>query len=443
MGKRIGIVVGVIILAGLAFLALVAIRPGPLAFAGKGVPLAQYTAAKPAGVPADFQGDDMARAKYLAEAADCEACHTAEGGKPFAGGRAFDTDFGTIYTPNITADKETGIGDWSDADFLKAVHQGVNKKGQHLYPAFPYASYTYLTDEDVLAIKKYIFSLPPQKNVAPANTLRFPYNIRGLMAIWSALYNPNTRFQPVAAKSAAWNRGAYLAEALGHCGECHTPRTMLQALDNRNKFAGGLSEGWRAYNLTGDKTSGVGAWSAQDLSTYLTTGHSADRGTAFGPMALAVHLSFEKLTPSDISAIVEYVQSIPAVATPDLPAPKLEVASADPSVGVAGDAHNRGAAMFASMCAGCHSWTGKSANVPHATLTGTRSVNDPSATNVALAILHGASTLPPSGDIATMPSFAQAWSDDDIAAVANYVVARFGAKPSSITADAVHKLREE
>jgi mono/diheme cytochrome c family protein len=440
MGKRIGIVIGVIILAGLAFLAWAAIRPGPLAFAGKGVPLTQYSTGKPTGVPADFQGDELAQAKYLTEAADCEACHTAEGGKPFAGGRAFVTAFGTLYTPNITADTETGIGAWSDADFLKALHQGVNKKGQHLYPAFPYASYTYLTDQDVLAIKKYIFSLPPQKNVPPANTLHFPYSIRGLMAIWGALYNPDTRFQPVADKSASWNRGAYLAEGLGHCGECHTPRTLLQSLDNRSKFAGGLSEGWRAYNLTGDKTSGIGAWSADDLSTYLRTGHSADRGTAFGPMALAVHLSFQKLTPTDVSSIVEYVQSIPAVATPDLPTPKVDLASADPAEG-AGDVHGRGAAMFAGMCAGCHSWTGKSSNVPHATLTGTRSVNDPTATNVALAILRGASTLPPSGDIATMPSFAQAWSDDDIAAVSNYVVARFGAKPSSITAAEVQRLR--
>lgn len=441
MGKRIGIVVAVIVVLGLAFLAWAAIRPGPLAFAGKGVPLAQYSG-KPTGVPADFQGDDLARGRYLTEAADCEACHTADGGKPFAGGRPFQTQFGTLYTPNITADPVDGIGQWSDADFLRALHQGINKAGQHLYPAFPYASYTYLTDADVLSIKHYIFSLPPQKGRPPANTLYFPFNIRGLMAIWAMLYNPDTRFHPVASRSASWNRGAYLAEALGHCGECHTPRTLLQSLDNRHKFAGGLSEGWRAYNLTSDKTSGLGAWSAVDIANYLKTGHSADRGTAFGPMALAVHLSFEKLTDSDIDAIVDYVRSIPAVATPDLPAPKLQLASADPTAGVPIDSNQRGERIFASMCAGCHSWTGVSSNVPHATLTGTRAVNDPTATNVALAILHGESTLPPSGDIATMPAFGEAWSDEDIAAVANYVVARFGARPSAITAAAVHRLRE-
>ena len=443
-GKRIGVVAGALVLCAAAVLAWAALRPGPLAFVtGKRVSLAQY-AGNPSGVPADFSDTGaLARAKYLTEAADCEACHTAEGGRPFAGGRPFQTDFGTIYSPNITPDRETGIGSWTDADFLKAVHEGYGKDRGWLYPAFPYAAYTYLTDADVLAIKAYLFSLPPQKSVPPPNTLRFPYNQRVLMAIWSKLYDPDSRFQPVADRSASWNRGAYLAEALGHCGDCHTPRTALQSLDNRRKFSGGLSEGWRAYNLTSDANSGIGAWSRDDLESYLKTGHSQDRGSAFGPMAQAVHLSFQKLTPSDVSAIAEYVRSIPAVATADLPAPKLEAASMDPVQGVAGDSNPRGEALFASMCAGCHTWTGKNRSVPHATLTGTRAVNDPSAMNVALAVLRGASTLPPSGDIAIMPAFASAWSDDDIAAVSNYVTARFGARPSAITAAEVHKLRAE
>jgi mono/diheme cytochrome c family protein len=413
-----------------------------MAFAGARVSLTEYPGT-PTGVPADLpQGSALARAKYITEAADCEACHTAEGGKPFAGGRPFETDFGTIYSANITPDRETGIGTWSDADFLEAVHEGFSKDKGWLYPAFPYAAYTYLTDADALAIKAYLFSLPAQKNVPPPNTLRFPYNQRILMAIWSKLYDANSRFQPVASRSAGWNRGAYLAEALGHCGDCHTPRTPLQSLDNRRKFSGGLSEGWRAYNLTSDATSGIGAWSRDDLEAYLKTGHSQDRGSAFGPMAQAVHLSFQKLTPSDVSAIAEYVRSIPAVSTPDLPAPKLEPASADPVQGVAAGSNPRGEALFASMCAGCHTWTGRNRSVPYATLTGTRAVNDPSAMNVALAVLRGASTLPPSGDIAVMPAFASAWSDDDIAAVSNYVTARFGAKASAITAVEVHRLRD-
>jgi len=442
MIKRAGIILGILVLIGVV-LAWVIRQPGPLAFAGgKRVSLADYNG-KPTGVPADFQDTDpLARGRYLVVAADCEACHTRDGGPAFAGGRPFETDFGTIYSPNITPDAETGIGSWSDADFLRAVHEGIAKDGTRLYPAFPYASYTYLTDADVLAMKAYLFSLPAVKNTAPANTLRWPYNQRGLMAIWSKFYNPDTRFEPVADQSPEWNRGAYLAEALGHCGECHTPRTALQALDNKRKFAGGMAEGWRAYNLSSDKESGIGTWSAEDLGKYLKTGHSADRGSAFGPMAQAVHLSFQKLTPSDLGAIVTYVRTVPPVSTPDLPAPKLEPAPAAPSDPAVAEANSRGQLMFASMCAGCHSWTGTGSYVPHTTLTGTRAVNDPTATNVALAVLRGASTLPPSGDIAVMPAFAAAWTDEEIADVSNYVIARFGAKPSSITAGEVHKLRE-
>jgi len=440
--KRTGIVLGILVLIGLV-LAWIARQPGPMAFAaGKRVALSEYSG-KPTGVPADFtETDPLAKGRYLVVAADCEACHTREGGAAFAGGRPFETQFGTIYSPNITPDTETGIGSWSDADFVRAVHEGIAKDGTRLYPAFPYASYTYLTDEDVLAMKAYLFSLPAVKNAAPETKLRWPYSQRGLMAIWSKYYNPNTRFQPVADQSAEWNRGAYLAEALGHCGECHTDRTALQALDNKHKFSGGMAEGWRAYNLTSDKESGIGAWSAEDLENYLKTGHSADKGSAFGPMAQAVHLSFQKLAPSDVKAIVTYVRSVPAVSTPDLPAPKLEAASANPSDHDAADSNERGHLMFASVCAGCHSWTGTGSYVPHTTLTGTRAVNDPTATNVALAVLRGASTLPPSGDIAVMPAFAASWTDAEIADVSNYVIARFGAKPSSITADEVHKLRE-
>jgi mono/diheme cytochrome c family protein len=440
-GKRIGIVAAVIVLIGLLVLAWAAIRPGPMAFAGdKRVSLAEYSG-RPTGVPADFpQTDVLARARYLTEAADCEACHTADGGKPFAGGRPFETELGTIYSSNITPDRETGIGTWSDTDFLAAVHEGIGKEKGWLYPAFPYAAYTYLTDADALAIKAYLFSLPAQKSVPPGNTLRFPYNHRVLMAIWSRLYNPNSRFQPVTDRSPSWNRGAYLVEALGHCGECHTPRTALQSLDNRHKFAGGMSEGWRAYNLSSDPDSGIGGWGRADLEAYLKTGHSLDRGSAFGPMAQAVHLSFQKLTPGDVAAIAEYVRAVPPVSTPDLPAPRLEPASADP--GVVSATNPRGEALFASLCAGCHTWTGANRFVPHATLTGTRAVNDPTATNVALAVLRGASTLPPSGDVALMPAFGDAWSDQDIAAVSNYVIARFGARASAITADEVHRLRQ-
>jgi mono/diheme cytochrome c family protein len=441
--KPLRIVIIAVVVLGLVILARVLIVPGPMAFAGdQRVALAQYTGS-PTGVPADLQQTDpLARGRYLTQAADCEACHTAEGGKPFAGGRPFQTDFGTIYSPNITPDATTGIGSWTDADFLTAVHEGRGRNGEHLYPAFPYAAYTYLTDQDVLAIKAYIFSVPAVSNVAPPNTLGFPFKMRGLMAVWSMLYNPNRRFEPVSDRSPEWNRGAYLVEALGHCGDCHTPRTLAEALNNRRKFAGGVAEGWRAYNLSSDAGSGIGTWSQPEMEQYLATGHSMNRGSAFGPMAQAVHLSFQNLTPSDVHAITTYVRSVPPVSSPDLPAPKLARSSDYPTeVETSDDKLTAGRNLFAGTCSGCHSWTGVSDFVPFATLTGTRAVNDPTATNVALAVLRGAGPLPASGAIVTMPSFRAVYTDDQVAEVANYVVARFGAQPSSITAEQVGKLR--
>jgi mono/diheme cytochrome c family protein len=440
--KRSRIIIGVVVVAVLAVMAWIMIVPGPMAFAsGQRVALAQYHG-NPTGVPADLTATDpLARGRYLAQAADCEACHTAEGGKPFAGGRPFQTAFGTIYSPNITPDMKTGIGSWSDADFLTAVHEGRDKNGEHLYPAFPYAAYTYLTDQDVQAIKAYIFSVPAVSNVAPLNTLRFPYNQRGLMAIWAMLYDPNKRFEPVADQSPTWNRGAYLVESLGHCGDCHTPRTLLQALNNREKFAGGMAEGWRAYNLSSDPASGIGSWSQPELLQYLSTGHSMNRGSAFGPMAQAVHLSFQNLTPSDLTAIADYVRTVPPIASSDLPAPKLVRSSQYPTDDSADDKMATGRHLFAGTCSGCHTWTGANDFVPYATLTGTRAVNDPTATNVALAIMRGASPLPASGAIATMPAFGSVWNDDQIAAVSNYVIARFGAQPSAISPAEVGKLR--
>ena len=441
--RRLLTALGLVVVLGLAFLAWAAMRPGPMDFAGATVALNEY-GGDPTGVPADFVGTDpIARGRYLAEAADCLACHTAEGGEAFAGGRGFVTEFGTIYSSNISPDPQTGIGTWSDEDFVRAVHDGVGPDGERFYPAFPYAAYTYLTDADVLAIKAYLFSQAPVQSVPPENTLRFPYNQRWLMGFWGMLYTPGTRFEPVADRSASWNRGAYMVEALGHCGDCHTPRTPLQSLDNRLKFAGGMAEGWRAYNLSSHTESGIGSWSADDLELYLKTGRAENRGSAFGPMAEAVHLSFKRMTDSDISAIVEYLRSVPPVATPDLPALRMQPAGLDPLQGNPAEDNPRGLEIYSAACAGCHGWTGENDLVPHSTFTGSRAVNDPTATNVALAIMHGASSLASAdGAVATMPAYGAIYSNDDIAAVSNFVVARFGASPASITSGDVARLRE-
>jgi mono/diheme cytochrome c family protein len=439
--KGVGVIVVVGGVVGLLVLGWYGTRPGPMAFvAGKAVTLDAY-AGRPTGTPADFhETDPVARGRYLTEAADCEACHTAKDGKPFAGGLAFKTPFGTMYSPNITPDAQTGIGGWSDAEFLKAVHEGVGREGKRLYPAFPYAAYTYLTDEDVLAVKSYLVTLAPVTNVPPQNELSFPFDQRWLMAFWSGLFNPNQRFRAIAEQSPEWNRGAYLAEALAHCGDCHTPRNLLQALDNKSKFSGAVVTGWRAYNITGDSASGVGAWSEAELAQYLASGHAKGRGTASGPMAEAVDLSFENLTAGDIRAMVAYLRSVPAIATPDMPATKPASAPADPKQGVAANVDPHGKQIFEGACASCHSWTGVSPLASRATLTGSRAVNDPTATNVAQIVLSGSQRRPSNSALA-MPAFGAAYSDREIAAVANYVTARFGAKPSAIRAEEVAKLR--
>jgi mono/diheme cytochrome c family protein len=362
-----------------------------------------------------------------------------KGGKPFAGGFAFKLPFGTLYSSNITPDKETGIGAWSDADFLRAVHEGIARDGTRLYPAFPYAAYTMMTDEDVLAIKAYLFSLPPIHAETPANTLSFPFNQRWLMAFWSAFFNPNERYRPNPAQSPEWNRGAYVAEAMGHCGDCHTPRNLMQALDNRSKFMGAVAAGWQAYNLTPDKETGVGAWSDETLAQFIHTGHVDGYGTASGPMGEAIDNSLSHLKPEDIGALVVYLGTVPPISDPALPAPRTAPASASHKEGVAeADAH--GADLFAGACASCHGWTGKSPVLAIATFTGARAVNDPSARNVAQAIIWGVTRETPTGP-AVMPAFGHAYSNIEIAAISNYVTKRFGAAPSAITADQVAALR--
>ncbi len=434
-------------LAGLAVLILVVLGflawrflwlPGPMAFAGgQQVSLADYKAASPTGVPAPLASADLiTRGKYLTAAADCAACHTVPGGKPFAGGLAFNLPFGTLYTPNITPDKDTGIGNWSDADFLRAVHRGIAADGSRLYPAFPYASYTLLTDDDVLAIRAYLATVPAVHQPNQPDTFSFPYNQRWLMVFWSGFFNSDTRFQPVADRSAEWNRGAYLVEALEHCGECHTPRNLLQARDTRQKFAGGMAEGWNAYNITSDPVSGVGGWTEQALASYLSTGFAADHGSASGPMNEAVQLSLSQLTQGDVQAIVTYLQTVPPIRDNTAPA----VAGPASALAAEGPGGNTlGKSIFEGSCESCHAWSGQGTIVPAAQLTGIRAVNDPTGVNVVMMVLHG--TGMPAGGRAFMPSFAAAYTDTEIAAVANYVTARFGAQPSQLTAQDVARLR--
>ena len=434
----------VLIVVGLLVSAYIVFGPGPTDFAGgRRVALADYHGQDPTGVPAELKGTSLSeRGAYLTRAADCVVCHTAEGGAPFAGGRGFVLPFGTLYSTNITPDVETGIGAYTDANFLDAMHKGVGRGSSKLYPAMPYASYTYMSDADALAIKAYLFTLRPLHAPAPPNTLAFPFNQRSLMSLWSLFFNPDTRYKPNAARSAEWNRGAYLVEAMEHCGECHTPRNLFFALNNRKKFSGTVQAGWRAYNITPDRASGVGAWSDADLAHYLSIGHADGRGTASGPMGEAVDESLSHLKPGDIAAMVTYLRTVADVATSDLPDPKPNPATPSPSDDVAANMNPHGKAVYEGACAGCHGWSGISPVIPFATLTGTRAVNDPTANNVAQVIIRGGQRHV-LNDAANMPAFGDAYSDAEIASVANYVTARFGAKGSDLTDARVAKLRAE
>jgi mono/diheme cytochrome c family protein len=437
--RNLILVGGALVIFAAVFAGRMVFQPGPTDFAvGPRMSLADYRGANPAGVPPELAAaDPVVRGQYLARAADCAACHTAKGGTPYAGGRPFKLPFGTIYTPNITPDRETGIGAWSDAEFLRAVHDGIGRDGKRLYPAFPYASYAMLSDADVLAIKAYLFSLKPVRAVTIPNTFAFPFNQRWLMAIWSTLFNRTGEFRPVTSQSATWNRGAYLVEAAGHCGECHSPRNLMQAMNQRQKFSGGAAEGWNAYNISQDKGTGIGGWSQLEIATYLKTGHSPGRGTASGPMAEVVELSTRHLIAGDLDAMALYLKSVPARQNSSLPAELAGPAPAAPKAVPGLDPAGR--KIFEGACASCHGWSGAGSLIPEAQLTGARAVNDPSAVNVAQMILAG--TGKQRGGRPFMPGFGAIYSDTEVAAVANYVTARFGSKPSRVTPKQVATLR--
>ena len=417
--------------------------PGPLAFAaGESTPGTGHPGFDPTGVPGALaQASVVERGEYLARAADCVVCHTARDGTAYAGGLAFVLPFGTLYSTNITPDDKTGIGGYTDAQFLAALRHGVRRDGAPLYPAMPYTSYTYMSDADALAIKAYLMTLAPVEAPARGNTLGFPFDQRWAIGVWSALFGADRRFEANASRSDAWNRGAYVAEALAHCGECHTPRNIALALNNRRKFGGALTAGWKAHNVTSDPATGVGAWSDDELLSYLATGHATGRGSAAGPMGEAVDESFSHLAPDDLKALVVYLRSVPPLVSAEVPA---TLAPAAPESHRAGTASNdpRGKALFAQACASCHGWTGASALTPFATLTGARSVNDPLATNVAQIVISGMQRVSPP-DAVSMPAFGSSYSDVEIAAVSNYVTARFGGTVSSLTAKDVARLRAQ
>jgi mono/diheme cytochrome c family protein len=402
--------------------------------------------AAPTVAPQQATPQLVARGQYLATAADCVACHTTAGGQAYAGGRAFKLPFGTLYSPNITPDRATGIGAWTDGEFLRAVHKGVGKEGEQLYPAFPYTSYAAMTDADALAIKAYLFTLAPVRSPVRENGLVFPFNQRPIMRFWKILFMPRHGFEGDRGQSQQWNRGKYLVTALGHCGECHTPRNLMYGLETSKALSGESIQGWTAWNITSDARHGIGAWSTDEIAAYLAHGYSQGRGAASGPMKEAVDYSLSKLAPADIQAMAVYLKTVPGKARGpviDLNPVSLssstftEPPTAERAVGKGG-----GQRIFEGACASCHAWNGQGQQWSAAALRGLSSVNDPKGLNVVQTVLHGGNVATPQGR-AFMPAFGAEYSDAEIAAVSNYVIGHFSGQDGSVTPADVAKARKQ
>lgn len=392
-----------------------------------------------AGAPAQETDPALiARGEYLTRAADCLACHVTEGGKPYAGGLPVKMPFGTLYSTNITPDKETGIGNWSDDEFVEAMQQGVGPDGKHYYPAFPYTSYTLMPREDILAIKAYLFSLEPVAQPNRENDIGFPFNQRWGIALWNLLFLDDERFEPDAGQSEQWNRGAYLVEGPGHCGECHTPRNLLQARSGSKALGGATIQGWAAWNITGDEQSGIGSWPDEALASYLATGVAPGYGVAGGPMAEVVNHSLRYLTAEDIQAMVVYLKSVPGQPA-EVKRPENKALANEPP---ADSRHPLGQKLFADACASCHQWDGSGRQSDYASLRGLRTLNDPQGLNLVQVILNGDALHGPSGHH-LMPAFSRHFNDREVSALSNFMLAHFGSQPGDLTPEAIAERRQQ
>jgi mono/diheme cytochrome c family protein len=271
--------------------------------------------------------------------------------------------------------------------------------------------------------------LAPISNVVPENKLKVPYNQRVLMIGWNMINNSDHRFEPDAKQSAEWNRGAYLTEALGHCQQCHTPRNFMQGLKSSKAYDGAVQQGWLAYNISSDKTAGIGGWSDADLASYLSTGHADGHGSASGPMAEAIENSLRYLTPDDIKAMVTYLKTVPAQSGNPAPPP----VTAKPDLAL-------GAKIYEEACQSCHRANGTGSVTPYAALLGSPSVADPAGTNLVSVLLYGSRIDTATGTQA-MPGFAHGYTDVELAAVANYTIAQLGKSNGAVTRETVAKAR--
>lgn len=367
----------------------------------------------------------IAKGEYLALAGDCASCHTAKGGARYAGGRVLPTPFGNIPSSNLTPDRETGLGEWSFADFWQALHSGKGRHGEFLYPVFSYTSFTKVTRDDALAIFAYLQSLAPVHAPAQAPSLEFPYSVRSSLKAWRALYFQEGEFQRDASQSAAWNRGAYLVQGLGHCNECHAPRDSLGGQQAKASLAGGQIpvQNWYAPDLSMQANGGLAGWSEQDIVDLLKTGQSA-RGTAFGPMAEVVAQSTQHMHEDDLRAMAVYLQSLPA-----RPAADAGTSQIDTRAILA-----QGAKVYTERCADCHGKDGNGVAGVYPPLNGNSSVNEPTGINATrIVLLGGFSPLTESNPRPySMPPFAQQLNDADVAAVVTYIRQSWSNKASMV-----------
>lgn len=374
--------------------------------------------------PTSAQASEVARGKYLAQAGDCVSCHTVPGGASLAGGRAIPTPFGTIYTPNLTPDTATGIGNWSQDDFWNAMHNGVNADGDYLYPAFPFPSFTRVTRKDVDAIFAWLKTVTPVHQPAAPDTLGFPYNMRSLMSIWRMLYFDAGTYEPDPHKSAEWNRGAYLVTGLGHCVACHSPRNWLGATHGASGLAGAMIPGqnWYAPDLGTAEGNGLAGWTRQDVVAFLHTGRSA-RGIAYGPMAEVVHTSLQHLTQADVEAIATYLLDRPsapkAYAYDKFLPPPVRRARAEHLNHYVVEGH----AVYTRHCAACHGKDGQGKLDVYPSLAGNTSILAQSPVNAIRKVLLGgfAPTTKTFPRPYSMPPFIETLNDHEVALVVTYI----------------------
>jgi mono/diheme cytochrome c family protein len=372
----------------------------------------------------------VAKGAQLAAIGNCGVCHTVPGGPAYSGGRPIPTPFGTVYSTNITSDPQTGIGSWSEEAFRRAMREGIARDGSYLYPAFPYDHYVKLGDGDIHALYAFIMTRSPVESRPPPNELPFPLSVRRIVALWDLLYLDTAPFRPDSNQPAQWNRGAYLVEGLGHCGDCHTPSNFLGAEESGKSPAGGEAEGWYAPALNAASTAPV-PWDAQHLFAYLHQGWDVEHGAAAGPMQ-PVSNDLPRAEQRDVEAISIYIASLQGPVSPERRqrADELLACAIRPEVlPVDEETSDVAATIFAGACASCHAG-GPSMAPPRGidlALSSALKIADPS--NAIFIILDG--VHPPEGQRGPlMPRFDSAFTDGQMAALLGYLRARYGDQPA-------------